>query len=66
MILINKYIINNHNKICLRSASARNSELQRIDASSLIFQLMYNKLFNVDKRGEWSASLPSQNVPIGI
>ena len=27
--------------ICLTSASARNSESQRIDASSLIFQLMY-------------------------
>ena len=28
-------------KICLTSASARNSESQRHDASSLIFQLMY-------------------------
>ena len=28
-------------EICLTSASARNSESQRIDASSLIFQLMY-------------------------
>ena len=40
------HIIMSFRKICLTSASARSSELEHLDAPSLIFQLLYVCIYN--------------------